>query len=286
MNRNRVKRITKKLAILLVIFICILYSLNWFIEKDGAWRPEYTKVELESILGKEEFSEEDYHTVLLQTGLGRDATDELLKENIGNTRERVFEQYQDNFFSSGVYECRQIGMITNEERIRDRDGFPVKGFEIPSLENGDVIITKATHSIGWRHGHAAIVTDASKGETLEAILWGYNSVFQKTSKWQTYPTFILLRLKDDEADVADQIAQYAKKNIYDIPYGLFTGIPNKAPEGIKKTQCSHLVWYPYAHFGYDIDSDGSWLVTPKDIANSDSFEVVQVFGVNPDEIWP
>ena len=76
-----------------------------------------------------------------------------------------------------------------------------------------------------------------------------------------------------------------KKTILDIPYGLLTGIPNKEPDTIKKTQCSHLVWYPYKHFGYDIDSDGSWLVTPKDIANSDLFEVVQVYGVNPEEIW-
>ena len=74
--------------------------------------------------------------------------------------------------------------------------------------------------------------------------------------------------------------------VYDIPYGLFTGIPNKAPENINKTQCSHLVWYPYFHFGYDLDSDGSWLVTPKDIANSDLLEIVQVYGVNPEEIWP
>ena len=67
---------------------------------------------------------------------------------------------------------------------------------------------------------------------------------------------------------------------------MLTGIPDKAPADLKKTQCSHLVWYPYAQFGYDIDSDGSWLVTPKDITNSEYLEVVQVYGVDPEEIWP
>jgi hypothetical protein len=39
-------------------------------------------------------------------------------------------------------------------------------------------------------------------------------------------------------------------------------------------------------FGYDADYDGSWLVTPKDIANSDLFEIVQIYGVDPADIWP
>jgi hypothetical protein len=47
-----------------------------------------------------------------------------------------------------------------------------------------------------------------------------------------------------------------------------------------------VVWYPYERYGYDLDSDGFWLVTPKDIANSDLLEVVQVYGADPEAIWP
>jgi len=75
----------------------------------------------------------------------------------------------------------------------------------------------------------------------------------------------------------------------DMPYNLFVGLLSKKnpnTDNIIGTQCSHLVWYPFMQNGYNIDSDGSWLVTPKDIANSNLFEVVQVFGVNPSEIWP
>ncbi len=115
---------------------------------------------------------------------------------------------------------------------------------------------------------------------------GNPSDFQNISKWETYPTFIQLRLKDDPKMDAEKIAKYAKESICGISYGLVAGIPKKAPDIIKKTQCAHLVWYPYMHFGYDIDSNGSWLVIPKDIANSDYFQVVQVYGVNPEEIWP
>ena len=116
------------------------------------------------------------------------------------------------------------------------------------------------------------------------MVLGQPTLFMNVSKWQTYPSFIQLRLKDKDT-APEKIAAYAKKELLGVRYGLLTGIPVKAPEQIKKTQCAHVVWYPFQHFGFDLDSDGSWLVTPKDIANSDLLEVVQVFGVNPEEIW-
>ncbi|QOX62501.1 hypothetical protein FRZ06_03640 [Anoxybacterium hadale] len=276
-----------KLGILIFVLLAvILIALDVLPEGSGVWKPDYQKIDLDSILVKAQLSEDDYHALFLQTGLGKAAVDEIFLNNIGIRRERTIEEYQNNFFASGDYECRNVAIFVNEERIRNDDGAPVKGFEIADLKNGDVLITKATHTVGWRHGHAAIVTDATRGETLEAILLGNPSLLQNTSKWQTFPSYIQLRLKEDFKGDAERIAEYAKENFNGIPYGLFTGIPNKAPLEVKKTQCSHLVWYPYMHFGYDIDSDGSWLVTPKDIANSDLFDVVQVFGVNPEEVWP
>jgi len=296
--REKTLRRIIKLAALLVFIIVVTELLDWAIEDEGSWRPDYPKIDLGPILSKVELTgandpgaghsltDEDYHTIFLQTGLGRPAVDKLLSEHAGLAeRIRVFERYQENFFSSGSYECRLSAWIVHDERIRDKDGKLRKGFEIPDIRNGDIFITKATHSLGWRHGHAAIVTDAEKRETLEAILLGNPSVFQKVEKWQTYPSFIHLRLKDENADT-EGIAEFAKANLLDIPYGLLTGIPEKEPDTVKKTQCSHVVWYPYKRFGYDLDSDGTWLVTPKDIANSDLLEVIQVYGVNPEEIWP
>ncbi|MGI6748665.1 MAG: hypothetical protein ACOX4V_10625 [Anaerovoracaceae bacterium] len=189
------------------------------------------------------------------------------------------------FFLSGDYECRVQAIIVHDERMRDENGQLVKGFEILDVRNGDIFITKGTHSLGWRHGHAAIVTDETKGETLEAICIGEKVVLQSIDKWRTYPSFIQLRLKDYNSIKTAKIAEYAKKELLGLPYGLFTGIPEKKPDKLKSTQCSHVVWYPYERFGYDLDSDGSWLVTPKDIANSEHLEIVQVYGVNPEEIW-
>ncbi|HWQ77190.1 MAG TPA: hypothetical protein VN381_00090 [Anaerovoracaceae bacterium] len=266
--------------------------MNWLIEDEATWSPDYPEADLGGIVSGAELTagdyltDDDYRTIFLQTGLGKAAADELLRENTGAAdRVRVFEQYQDDFFTPASYECRVSAFIVHGESMRDEDGMLRKGFEIPDVRNGDIFITKATHSLGWRHGHAAVVVDTARGKTLEAILLGTPSVLQNVDKWRTYPSFIHLRLKDKNADAAG-IAEFAKEHMLGVPYGLLTGIPLKAPEDVGKTQCSHVVWYPYERFGYDLDSDGTWLVTPKDIANSDLLEIVQVYGVNPEEIWP
>ncbi|MDD4565692.1 MAG: hypothetical protein PHE79_09510 [Eubacteriales bacterium] len=274
------------IIIVILLIISVIMFMNWLIEDEGSWMPNYPKAELEELALKENLTNEDYDTILMQTGLGREATDILLRSQNSDELIQTLEQYQDDFFSYGDYECRVQAVIVHEKRISGENGQPVKGFEILDIKNGDIFITKATHSLGWQHGHAAIVTDASEGETLEAIHLGESIIFQNVEKWKTYPSFIQLRLQDYDSVEAMKIAEYAKKELLGLPYGLLTGIPQKAPDKLKRTQCSHLVWYPYNRFGYDIDSDGSWLVTPKDIANSEYLEVIQVYGVNPEEIWP
>ncbi len=288
-NITEKKHRYRKWIVGIVSFFClaagILFFMDWKVEDSGFWTPDYQKIDLSEVLNRETLSESDYHTILMQTGLGKMAVDELLEKATRADRLRIFEEYQDHFFSPGIHDCRRAAIIVHEERLRDEEGEPAAGFDIASLRNGDILITKSTHSLGWRHGHAAIVTNAEKGETLEAILLGNPSLLEHVSKWQTFPSFIQLRLKGGAAE-AEMIAKYARTEGLGIPYALLTGIPVKAPEKIDRTQCAHLVWYPYEHFGYDIDSDGSWLVTPKDIAKSDLLEVVQVYGADPEDIWP
>ena len=50
-------------------------------------------------------------------------------------------------------------------------------------------------------------------------------------------------------------------------------------DDIEGTHCAHLVWYAYNRFGYDVDSDGGVIVTPRDIFESPVWEVVQVYGM-------
>lgn len=284
-QKNRTaKRIIRVLAAIFLA-VCLIGLANWSIEDDWTWRPDYQKTDLAGVVIKDRLTDADYRTIFMQTGLGRDAADKLREQKTGESRVAVFEGYQNDFFAKGDYQCRVYVHIVHDERMVDKDGKIKRSFQIADLRDGDILISKSTHSFGWRHGHAAIVTNAAKGETMEALLLGNPAILDNTSKWETYTSFIQLRLKNHDEIDAKHIAKYAKKKVLGIQYGLLTGIPVKAPDDIKKTQCAHLVWYPYEQFGYDLDSDGSWLVTPKDITGSDLLEVVQVYGVNPEEIW-
>lgn len=278
------KKLLITLSVLLTIFI-VISIMEALIEPQGYIHPNYDKMDISMILQKPTLTEDDYKELFYQTGLGKTAVDEMLiKENgISN-----IIKFQDNFFKENNVLCEQIGIITSEESFINDENKPIYGFDLAPYKDGYVLITKATHSLGWRHGHVAIVTDAENNETLEAVILGSNTVLQNINKWRGYPSFIMLKLKDTSQETLDEIAKFAKNNLNDIPYG-FTGLTsrkNPNSDTIKSTHCSHLVWYPFMQFGYDVDSDGTWLVTPKDIANSDLFEVVQIYGVDPKEIWP
>lgn len=279
------KKLIITALVLLAIFL-IIQTMEKIIEPEGYFRPDYDKKDISSILEKENFTEDDYKELFYQTGLGKTAVDEIMKDENGT--DQILD-YQEDFFRNNNILCEPIGIITSQESIVNGEGKPMYGFDLAPYKNGYVLITKATHSLGWRHGHAAIITDAENKETLEAVILGSNTRFQNINKWRVYPSFIMLKLKDTSQETLNAIAAFAKNNLSDIPYGLTVGLTSKknpGPENISSTQCSHLAWYPFMQYGYDVDNDGSWLVTPKDIANSNLFEVVQVYGVDPRDIWP
>lgn len=292
-HRNR--RILVTAFILLVASFCVVSFLEHRLDQDLRWQPDEPKIDLASYLQQQllfssqtppALSEQAYGVLLKQTGLGKPSVDFLLQKG-QKTAIETLEEYQELFYSKPEILCRKIGPITSEERLINGEGKAVAANRILHLENGDVLITKATHSIGWRHGHAAVVVDAEKRITLEAAVWGENTAYQDVRKWESYPTLIQLRYRENP-DVSEKAAVFARQQLNDIPYGLLTGMVQKTRivEKVSKTQCAHLVWYPYLTQGLDLDSDGGWLVTPNDLTNSSWFEVVQVYGADPEELWP
>ncbi len=195
--------------------------------------------------------------------------------------------------------CRKIGFITKEERYRDEDGGLKSEHQFTDVRNGDIFISMSTHTLGWRHGHAAVVIDAERGITLEAALWGKPSEKMRMWHWSSYANAVHLRVSEEaaasalaasgiardtsiaaSAQLGCLAAAFAEEYENGVMYGLFSGIPDKAPapSAFEKTQCAHLVWYAYKQFGLDLDADGSWLVTPRDIAKSDKLVVIEAFG--------
>lgn len=261
------------------------------------------EVPREEILREKMLSEAEYDLLFRQTGLGRTAVDFLFAEG----RQGELLRLQEAFFGEVEVECSPSTVFTRAERL-------VKGgTKIPYVEQGDILISFGSHALGWRNGHAAIVTDASKRLTVEARLLGTDSMELPLSTWEKCPNFAVLRLKDVTKEKRAEVAVYAREKLVDIPYALHAGIGERMLEmlsvgasrveakssesaggkttdeetgaadaevaSLAGTQCAHLVWYAYRRFGYDLDSDGGVLVTPRDLYESPLLEVVQIYGL-------
>jgi len=286
-TKNKITRFGMIIAVTIIFVTGGLLFSEAVSEPNAHITPGYAAINIEPILFQSQLTEEDYNTLFLQTGLGKPAIDDLRAESIDPITEIL--NFQNNFFREIDFVCEKNSPISKEESIVDENGSYVNGTELAPLHNGYILITKSSHVSGWRNGHAAIIVDAEEGLALESVVLGTNSIVQETERWRNYPNFMIFRIKGASEEVMDVISQAALENLNNVPYDLTVGILSpkfeKAGE-ITGTNCSHLVWEAFMMFGFDLDSDSGTIVTPKDIANSPLLEVVQVYGVNPAEVWP
>lgn len=288
--------------LIFVTFFCVLAAAAlafWTAGTEGQayYMPDYEKMDLEAILDCEgcELTEDDYRLLFFQTGMTRTGIDELY----GTGQQDGLLELQERFFAEAEVECRHTNLFLRSERLVGEEGTGDCGF-LPAVQEGDILVTFSGHVFGWRSGHAAVVVNAREGLTLEAITYGCNSGIRSLEHWREYPCFALLRLKGAAEDQRAAIAAYAAEELVDVPYSLFSftdsdirgrsgamgrnEIAEGGEPGVASTQCAHLVWTVYQHFGYDLDSDGGAVVTPADIFHSDLLEVVQIYGISPVDI--
>lgn len=263
----------KKVIIVLIVLLISLPIINYLIQRywahrDGQFVPDYPQVTLTE--------ESDYETIFLQTGLGKAAVDKLLRK--GDFEEIL--KAQEAFFNPPKAECTEfLGWFTRMDRLE------TSGPGLVDLQPGDILITLSTHSIGWRHGHAALVID--ENTLLESKVLGTDSVLSYNSGWEKYSNYAVLRVKDATEEQRQEVADYGRNELIGHPYTLLAGfIGDKAPdtdEWYFGVHCSYLVWYAWNHFGYDLDADGGRLPTSYDLLTSDKVEIVQIYGMDPEE---
>ncbi len=229
------------------------------------YAPECGQENLLPLLRKENLTEADYVLVFRQTGLARPGVDQLYASG----RQQELLGLQQRFFADAEVECSHSNLFTRSERLTNFRSLVYDVDFLPTVQDGDILITFNGHVFGWRSGHAAIVVDAEERLTLEAIM----------------PGFALLRLKGASAQERRQIAAYAREHLTGLPYSLtaFTesGGAGAGTMPLSGTQCAHLVWYAYHQFGYDLDSNGGFVVTPDDLYHSSLLELVQIYGLPP-----
>lgn len=214
-------------------------------------------------------------TVFKGTGLSPWASRELIES--GDFE--IVKKLNTLFFKKPQYKKNYIAYPVTAEERNETQYTP-----LAPLKDGDILVTFNTHTLSWRHGHLALVTDAKNGTILEHMAIGQTSCYGTANKWGNYPAFAVLRYPDEK--IAKAAAEYAQNNLLDIPYNILAGVFKKDKsqmENIDSSHCSHIVWQAYKAVGADIDRDGGFLVTPKDVALCKDLKVVQIFGLDPND---
>lgn len=278
-RKSPLRKFISRLVLIAIIFV----GSNFLLSEIADWSAYREPIQLDQtewnaimnkISHKESLSDSDYENIYTQTGLGKPAVKKLIRTNQRNKVQEYYNYYKQE----KSFECVREGVFAYHEYITDEAGNPIYNPQFADLQNGDIIVTLSIHSFGWRHGHAAIVTDASNGTTVQAVMMGEQSNFGNVSEFSQFPLVAVLRAKDTDTETRQDIANYAT-SLVGIDYSLFAGMFEKnTDETLESTQCAHLVWYAYNKYGIDIDSNGGDTITPKDILNSDKLEIVQVYG--------
>ncbi len=285
-ERRPIRRLVKFLCILLICitaFFLADYILAEFADRNAL--PDTGKLTQEEIAEVSEMiesdkvlGEEDYLRVFKYTGLGQAAVDNLRNKGAGDT----ILYYGANFQKESRYLCNRNGILTYDEYLSDDNNRLIWNPEFADLQNGDILVTLSIHTLGYRHGHAAVVVDAEHGLIAHSVRFGENSRVDSINEYRKYPLVAVLRLKGNSERTGQEIADYINNEMMDIPYNLLAATHKEIKDGAPKTtQCAHFVWYAYMKSGYDINSDGGWLVSPADILECNEFDIVQVYGFDP-----
>ncbi len=257
---------------IVVTVVCVRHiqcALNAF------YLPPYSKEDITHILDDKNASADDMEFIFRQTGVCPQIAGELI--NSANTD--ILLKLNERYFEEPENKREYIFFPLTAEERNTSSSTPL----VP-LKNGDILVTFNTHTCDWRHGHAAIVTNAEKGEILEHKSIGNVSEFGNAGQWGSYPSFVVLRYPD--ADLAARAGAYARQHLAHVDYNIFAGVvkKDKSDEEIpSSSHCAHIVWQAYKALGVDIDHDKGIIVTPHDIAMSDKLSVVQIFGLDPEQ---
>ncbi len=276
MNKKKFKVIISIITLIINLYCLFIFS-NMY---NSHYIPTMPKTDIASILRNPELSQEDYSLLYSQTGLSKIAIDELLSQE--NGLKQILD-FQTNYYTKQRIYIEKLNFFTSQENLMVSSANTNKDSKIAPLKNGDILFTKSTHTLYWRHGHCGIVIDAKKGITLESLEPGTISMLQDISKWEAYSTLKVMRLKNVEQKKLDEIAQYAAKNLIDIDYSIFASKKHKLEP--KTVNCSQIIYQAFIHFGLDLDSNSGIFVTPENIAKSKLLEVVQIYGFNPEKDW-
>lgn len=143
--------------------------------------------------------------------------------------------------------------------------------KLPNSSLGDIWYSKATTSF-YNHGHVGLYYSASS--IIEARGAGYKVAKRNCSSITSKPGDVVMAVKSIKSKNtrASQRVRQSAVNWAETKLGKsYAYTVNNKSCGNNDYNCSQLVWCSYKKTtdGRDLDSDGTWFVSPSDIKNSD-----------------
>ncbi len=270
----------RKKAVKAVALVLLSLTLVYAVFQSGTfimgavkkpWTPDYEYENIYELLKKDELSDEDYATIYRQTGLSEIGVRRLIEQG----RAQHILTVQEDFFDKSEPRYDIFSAVVGA--FERESGH----YSYTALEDGDIVCCLSTYLSFFHIGHCGIVVDGTFQILAESE--GYGSVMETVSaaNFFTASSFVILRVKTDAATRA-QVVDYVMNEMLGAKYDFFVGIfEPKALDPLRRTHCSHAVWYAYNKFGIDLDSNGGKIVSPLQIARSPYVEIVQIRGVDP-----
>ena len=230
-KKHKKKILIFGITVIIICLWCVSCSVNDYYE------PEWAKEDISAVIKKKKLTEEDYNFLFRQTGLSKSAVNDLIEDG---KKDDIFE-FAEQYFKKPKHEREYLffPIVAYDEKVDDR-------IKIAPLRRGDVVVSLSTYTLGYRHGHAAIVIDEDTGRIIEHMVLGETSDYSYISGWENYSNMVVLRHKNSK--IAEKAADYAEEKLVGVPYNPMAGIFKKDKsdeEKISSSQCSHLVWQAF-----------------------------------------
>ncbi len=279
--KYRIQKIVSYLLVVLTFFCVLVFALTWRTEQQAVTFVPPWEAELTQIAAKKELSGGDYDLLWQQTGLSKTDIDLIWAKapDIAAT----LSGYQQRFLAENAFDSEALSGFSKTERISDRDQY----YQLYDLKEGDVLLTKSTHTLCYRHGHSGLYLGGGEENILEATVVGAPASLTTAAAWGGYPTGMQLRISEAAAakvgmsqeELGAAVAAYAQEDLVGDDYRLLAGLFGIGVD-TDATQCAYLIYAAYAHFGVDVSSR-KFPVTPSSLLESGAFDLIQVWGVDP-----
>lgn len=303
----------KRSAAALLVTVAGLWLWTERAERKIHYSPDYPREDLAPYLEADALTPEAYELLYRQTGLSQVAVDTLRGEN----RQEELLLAQEHLFADVETECSCSFLLFHETQrnisadgtmipvVEDGDILITFGSHFLGWRNGhagivvdaDEGLTLEALTLGkdsdiltlesWaqRPSFAVLrLRDASAEERAQIALYAREHLAQIPYRltagiWRP-------ELSDAQPRLTVSIGAEEASRQPEVGAEEASGQSEDGADGargreaeLRGTQCAHLVWYAYRQFGYDLDSDGGSLVTPRDLYDSPLLEVVQIYGM-------